>query len=329
MNQNINPLSTGLSESEFKQEVIGLIKSSECTPELLNKLLLPLLTEKPDFFDDYQVDDNADAIVEAEPRLHSSPEWRIGGYFDRQCRFLAQNFSKQRIEHLIQVKSHLIEYGIKGFEKIAPSAYTNDQHNQLEENLMTNQFANEDLSNFAPTSLVQKIVNSGDIIRIREGLFMEMNDHGISTRKMRQIIAYALKHKSNLFVPYERDNGYAREMNHNNKSSWNAKYYALQEVYAASNFSYQRIEHLLKVREHVFNIAAHQPSVPPRSGARQQSQSSSRYPNPQARNSPRPGVGMHQPQTKARAQSDRENLNAMLLVGGVIAAAALFILLLL
>ncbi|HCE2224694.1 TPA: hypothetical protein NGT43_000787 [Vibrio parahaemolyticus] len=328
MNQNINTLSTALSESEFKREVIGLIKSPEYTPELLNKLLLSLLTEKPDFFDDYLVDDKADAIVEAAPGFNSSPEWCVGGYFDRQCRFLAQNFSKQRIEHLIQVKSHLIEYGIKGFEKIVSLAHTNDQHNQSEENLMKNQFASEDLSNFAPSSLVQKIVNSGDLIRIREGLFMEMNDHGISTRKMRQIIAYAMKHKPNLFVPYE-NNGYAGEMDHDNKNHWDAKYYALQEVYTASNFSYQRIEHLLKVRDHVFNIAAHQPSVPPRSVASQQSQPSSRYPNSQARNSPRPGVGLHQPQTKVRAQSERENLKAMLLVGGVLAAAALFILLLL
>ncbi|EOB1207128.1 hypothetical protein ACPV3P_16810 [Photobacterium damselae] len=319
MDQILNTFSTPLSVSDFKMNVIGFIKSPEYTPELLNKLLRPLFIKKPDFFDDYQVDDKADAILEAASGLPYNPEWSIVRYFDRQCRFLAQNFSKPRIEHLIKVKSHLIEFGIKGFEKTIPLAHTNSQHNQLEEHLMKNLFSNEDLSDFAPTSLVQKIVSSGDLIRIREGLFMEMNDHAISTRKMRQIIAYALKHKSNLFVPYE-NNGYAREMD-NDKNQWDAKYYAAQENYAASNFSYQRIEHLLEVREHVFNIA--------RSVVNQQSQPPARYLNSQIRNSAKPSVEINQPQTMVRSQSNHENLKAMLLIGGVLAATALFILLLL
>lgn len=320
MNQQLNDPNVNLSESEFKKRVIALIKSPEHTPEILFKLLRPLCKEKPEFLEAYKADDKADAISQ------NKNEWILSGYFDRHCRFLEQNFSKLRIEHLITVKSYLIEYGIAGFSKPDTPTYSDHQSAKSEENQMNNPFSNVDLSNFVPTRSLQSSISGGDIIEIRMALFMEMNNHRLSTHSIRQMFAYAVKHKSNLFVAFEI-NGYARELKTGDQSQWNAKYYALQEVYASSNFSYQRIEHMLEVRQHVFNIPKHE-QKPQRSNPERQPQTSKQHRSVSQYSNSSPGQRTPR-KANPNTQSDHDSLKAIILIGGVLAAVAAFILTLL
>lgn len=283
------------NSSELKKNVIATIKSDDDAPELSMNIIQEMFKKTPGIFECHKVNDSVEDIINIQE------EWVLPGYFDKHCRFLTQNFSKERVEHLIKVKSHLIEFGVLGFSR---SSVQHDKDCHQEEMNMNNPFSQVNVSEFKPTPSFQKSLSSGDVTQIRMALFMEMNDHRLSTQNIRQMIAYTIKSKPNLFVSYE-NNGYAKEMS-SNKASWDAKYYALQEVYASSNFSHERIKHMLDVRESVFSISKVDVN----------------------RVKPQP-VQQHR-KTTSRSNNTKhignDNLKALATLGGAIAAIAIIIL---
>ncbi|PMH44656.1 hypothetical protein BCU68_12475 [Vibrio sp. 10N.286.49.B3] len=281
--------------SELKKNVIATIKSNEYAPELIMNTIQEVFKKTPDIFECYKVNDSVEEIINIQE------EWVLPGYFDKHCRFLEQNFSQERVEHLIKVKSHLIEFGVLGFSS---SSVQYDNDCQQEEMNMNNPFSQVNISGFKPTPSFQKSLSSGDVTQIRMALFMEMNDHRLSTQNIKQTIAYTIKSKPNLFVSYEQ-NCYAKEMS-NNKASWDAKYYAFQEVYASSNFSHERIQHMLDVRESVF-------SIPKVDVNRVKPQPAQQHPKAASR-------------TKKTKHTENDNLKALAVLGGAIAAIAIIIL---
>lgn len=302
-----------LTAAEFKAKIIGFIKSRDFKAELLRQTLSALPDDKRAFFEEYRVSSTTDPISE------DSYKWeREGGsYFSLHLHMAEENFCLERLEHLIQVKSHLTERGIAGFSRpVSSSTTSHEEAKSTKENTMSADFSSVDLTGFTPSRSLSNSVNSGDLSSVRISLFMEMNDKRLSTAVINQAIAWTLSKYPTLFVVYE-ENVYSQQMEQD-KTKWDSHYYHTQELYATSNFSLERIRHMVAVREHVFAIAQDDPrptTLPnnfPQSAQKRTTQDQEK-----------PAVGNHH-----RRDSKPQNnvLNSWLLIGGVVAAIALVIL---
>lgn len=302
-----------LTAAEFKAKIIGFIKSRDFKAELLRQTLSALPDDKCALFEEYRVNSTTDPISE------DSYKWeREGGsYFALQLHMAEENFCLERLEHLIQVKSHLTERGIAGFSRsVSSSTINHEEAKSTKENTMSADFSSVDLTGFTPSRSLSNSVNSGDLSSIRISLFMEMNDKRLSTAVINQAIAWTLSKYPTIFVVYE-ENAYSQQMEQD-KVKWDSHYYHKQELYATSNFSLERIRHMVAVREHVFTIA--QDDVRPAT-----------EPKTQPQHAPKPSIP-HREQSSTgsthRPESKPENkvLKSLLLIGGVVAAIALVIL---
>ena len=302
-----------LTAAEFKAKIIDFIKCKDFRAELLRQTLSALPDDKLALFEEYRSDSSTDPISE------DSYNWeREGGaYFALQLHMAEENFCLQRLEHLIQVKSHLTERGIAGFSRpTSNSTISHEEAKSTKENTMSADFSSVDLTGFTPSRSLSNSVNSGDLSSVRISLFMEMNDKRLSTAAITQAIAWALSKYPTLFVVYE-ENAYSQQMEQD-KAKWDSHYYHTQELYATSNFSSERIRHLVAVREHVFTIA-------------QDDARSATVPNTQTQHAPKPSIPLREQSSTGsthRPESKPENnvLKSLLLIGGVVAAIALVIL---
>lgn len=178
---------------------------------------------------------------------------------------------------------------------------------------MATDFSSVDLTDFTPSRSLNNCVNNDDISTIRIALFMEMNDKRLSTTALRQAIAWTLSKHPNLFVTYE-ENAYAQKMIFDT-TQWNKDYYHMQEVYASSNFSLERIHHMVAVREHVFNLPLNEISSQPsrqKNTLNQPTQSKEQLSTESAQ--------------RTEFKTDNNVLKSLLLIGGVAAVIALVLL---
>ncbi|MFH4483875.1 hypothetical protein [Vibrio diabolicus] len=299
--------------AEFKAKIIEFIKSRDFEAELLRQKLSALPDDKLALFEEYRVNSTTDPISEDRYKW----EREGGSYFALQLHMAEENFCLERLEHLIQVKSHLTERGIAGFSRPASNSITShEEAKSTKENTMSADFSSVDLTGFTPSRSLSNSVNSGDLSSVRISLFMEMNDKRLSTKVINQAIAWTFSKYPTLFVVYE-ENAYSQQMEQD-KTKWNSHYYHTQELYATSNFSLERIRHMVAVREHVFTIAQDdaRPAI---------------VPNTQPQHAPKPSTP-HREQSSTgsihRPESKPENnvLKFLLLIGGGVAAIALVIL---
>ncbi|WP_278404713.1 hypothetical protein [Pseudoalteromonas ruthenica] len=301
-----------LTAAEFKAKIIDFIKSRDFKAELLRQTLSALPDDKRALFEEYRVDSTTDPISE------DSYKWeREEDYFFKQVHMAGENFCLERLKHLIEVKSYLTERGIAGFSRpVASSTTSHEQAKTTKENTMSADFSSVDLTGFTPSRSLSNSVNSGDLSAVRIALFMEMNDKRLSTTVINQSIAWALSKYPTLFVAYE-ENAYSQQMEQD-KTKWDSHYYHTQELYATSNFSLERIRHMVAVREHVFTVAQDDPS--PTTLSNNFSQSAQKR---TTQDQEKPAVG-----NRHRTDSKPQNnvLNSWLLIGGVVAAIALVVL---
>lgn len=302
-----------LTAAEFKAKIIDYIKSKDLKAELLRQILSALPDDKLDLFEEYRADSTTDPISE------DSYKWeREGGaYFALQLHMAEKNFCLKRIEHLIQVKSHLTERGIVGFSRPVSSTTTShEEAKATKEHTISADFPTVDFTGYTPSKSLSNSVNSGDISLVRTSLFMEMNDKSLSTKEIIQAIAWALSKYPTLFVAYE-ENAYSQKMDFDT-SEWNKDYYHMQKVYASVNFSSERIRHMVAVREHVFTIAQDDarretlPNTQPQHAPKQSTQQSE-HPSSGSAHRPEP-------------PPEHNNLKSLLLIGGVVGAIALVML---
>lgn len=301
-------VTSSITAAEFKSKILSFIKSKDLKAELLRQIFADLPDDKRSLFEKYQTDSNVEPISE------DCYQWeREGGaYFASQLHMAKINFCLERLEHLIQVKSYLTERGIAGFPRPVTSPTTSyDETKITKEKIMITDFSSVDLTGFTPSRSLSKSANSDDLSSVRISLFMEMNDKRLSTVLIIKSIAWALSKYPNLFVVYE-ENAYAQQMEQD-KAKWNPQYYHMQELYTTSNFSLERIKHMINVREHVFKIAQNNtlPQTQPQSSPKQLFEH-------------REKPSIH---TRQSSDSNHENsiLKSFLIIGGVVAAIALVI----
>ncbi|MCU8061017.1 hypothetical protein ACRN96_09385 [Shewanella oncorhynchi] len=302
-----------LTAAEFKAKIIDFIKSRDFKAELLRQILSALPADKRILFEECRTDSTIDPISDDRYKW----EREGGRYFFRQLHMAEKNFCLKRIEHLIQVKSHLTECGIAGFSRPVSSSTTSHKDaKSTKEQTMSADFSSVDLTGFIPSRSLSNSVNGGDLSAVRIAIFMEMNDKRLSTAVINQAIAWALSKYPTLFVVYE-ENAYSQQMEQD-KVKWDSHYYHSQELYATSNFSLERIRHMVAVREHVFTIA--QNDVRPTTLPNTQPQHAPKQSTPH-REQPSTG-SIHRPESK----SENNVLRSFMLIGGVLAAIALVIL---
>lgn len=302
-----------LSAAEFKAKIIDFIKSRDFKAELLRQILSELPDDKLALFEEYRVNSTTDPISE------DSYKWeREGGaYFTLQLHMAEENFCRERLEHLIQVKSHLTECGIAGFSRpVSRSTTSHEDAKSTKEQTMSADFSSVDLTGFIPSRSLSNSVNGGDLSAVRIALFMEMNDKRLSTAVINQAIAWALSKYATLFVAYE-ENAYSQQMEQN-KAKWDSHYYHTQELYASSNFSLERIRHMVAVREHVFTIAQSAPQ--PTALQKTQPQSTKKQAAPYQQHQSTGNTQRPEP------HSEHNILKSLLLIGGVVGAIALVML---
>lgn len=301
-----------LTEAEFKSHIIDFIKSRDIKAEFLHQILSALPDDKLELFEEYRTDSITDPISEDRYKWE-----REGGvYFSLQLHLAEKNFCLKRLEHLIELKSYLTERGIAGFSQPTSDSTNYEETQSTKEGKMSTNFSSVDLAGFTPSRSLNNCVNNDDISTIRVSLFMEMNDKRLSTVALRQAIAWTFSKHPNLFVPHE-ENAYSQEMDFD-AAHWNKDYYHMQEVYASSNFSLERICHMIDVREHVFSIAENVPAP-------------TSVPKTQLRSAPRQFTQPREQESRTSIQrkelhSQHTVLNSLLLIGGGVAAIALVIL---
>jgi len=84
---------------------------------------------------------------------------------------------------------------------------------------------------------------------IRTALRLELNNAKLSSKDFVEMVKWVKANVKGLFVPYD-EGSFAREMKES-KSDWDEDYFHMQVVYLKTNFSEKRLQHLIRVNEHL------------------------------------------------------------------------------
>lgn len=235
-------------------------------------------------------------------------------YFSRQILLAQENFARERIEHLLAVREHLRNLGVKGF---VPTDHSSTPQHQSTAHVT---------SNYEPSANLKKFVEEGELLTIRTALRMELDDNRLTAAELRAALAWASNRVPRLLEAYS-EKSFAREMEADQKL-WTSEYYELQVVYLKTNYAKERFLHLIEVREllrqqGVEGFAPVQPK--PRANANASEAASAPYraqpQNFRSQQTHQP----HQSQTRASDNGRNPVFKAALLIGGALAVLVVFL----
>lgn len=270
---------------------------------MLREQLRDLAAAHPDLFVSYE----SDAAL--EPIDSNQDNWNKE-YFSRQKVYAGSNFSRLRIEHLIDLRSYLsTARQHHAPQKPAPSrpAVRND--------------GNDGSAKFIPSHNLGKFVERGDLPTVRTALQMELNNKSLETVAIKASVQWTKERIPGLFEPFQ-EKAFARGMN-TDPAQWEGDYFGTQVVYLTTNFSEERFQHLIEVREH--NRRKQVPAATP---------NAARPARPAPQPSPAPAASKDAPDSPPHAprpappyarRSTASRHPVALLVGGAIAGIATII----
>ncbi|WP_208625385.1 hypothetical protein [Salinicola salarius] len=241
-----------LELEKARKSYLDSLQDSRVTPELLREMLVELEKKVPAL---YQPGSGENG-VDPDP-LNWSAE-----YFSRHRTLARQNFSRERIEHLLDVRAHLRAQKVKGF---VPKTEVYDSRTESADGMA---------SHYIPSDNLQKFVKEGELNTIRAALMMELHDNSQTSADLRNAIDWTKKKVPELFKVYTQK-AFARKID-TDKSQWSSDYYNKQVVYLEHNFSEKRFLHVIDVRERLRqqNVEGFVPLPPkPRTSQPQSSQS--------------------------------------------------------
>lgn len=222
-------------------------------------------------------------------------------YFSRQKFFAARNFSKERLEHLIQVRDVFRQRNEKGF---TPTVAASPSRKTPMSNAP---------SDYEPSSNLKQFVDDGDLLMIRTAMRLELNDRRLDGAELQAALGWVKGRVSGIFEAVS-EGAFAREPLED-RNQWTEDYYDLQGTYLKSNFSEKRFLHLIEVREHLRNSAVEG------FASTKTKNSGSHYASPAAQ---APRANSRQP-IPDRASERNPAFKAALLIGGAIAAVVVFL----
>ena len=284
---------------EIRKTYLDSLNQAQNDTNGLRDILNELEKIQPELFVS-DVDEVFEIIIQDKTRWTHS-------YFSKQKKQAELNFSRERVEHLIDARDFFRQRGDKGFApKATPSSPPVKQ---------------EDISGFTPSNSLRAFVEEGVLSTVRASLRMEMIDRRMESHVVRQALVWAKTRVPNLCEVYV-ENAFSREMDQD-RSHWNKEYFFTQEVYLSTVFSEERFLHMVDVREHLsqqgvegFVVVAAQTSKT-KSNPSSGSTSSSTHTSSSQR---------EQPETSSGDPEQPFVFKVALWIGGAIAALAALIL---
>lgn len=170
--------------------------------------------------------------------VHDRMDW-TAAYFSKQKLRAEHNFSRERLEHLLEVRSHLYELGVQGF---VPSGSSQSSLSKIQDGSTADM-----ASTFEPSNNLKEAVEGGDLELIRIMLNLELNNNRLTSADLRAAVEWTEAEVYGLFEAYSEGES-AREMT-DDSAKWSSKYYDLQDVYLTTNYSKERLLHRIAVRD--------------------------------------------------------------------------------
>lgn len=209
--------------------------------EAIRSNFLPLFDNKE--MDSMQLQNLLNRIEERNPEILKPEQNKsllcdenIESYYQNKARLKDPKFfSRERIEYLIKLREYFRKIRAKGFVPASSKPiYPKENGNIMSEN-------------YTPPKNLKQFVDEGDISTIRTSLQLQLNNNRLTSDDLKKAVNWTKKKVSDLFEPYV-EKEFAREMKAD-QSLWTSKYYDSQTGYLETNFSEERLLHLIEVRD--------------------------------------------------------------------------------
>jgi len=292
--------------TKARSELLRAFDDAQVSSALLREFLATAESSTPDLMQRHIVNEMFDAIETARFT------WTFA-YYSRQKHFAERNFSRERLEHLIDVREYFRQEGYKGFVP----ALNDQKASYMNQTSQTKRQEDAPLA-YQPSVNLKKFVGEGDLATIRTALRLELNDNCNSSQDLRSALVWTSGKVSGLWVPYE-EKAFAREVD-TDRGSWDSDYYDSQSVGLKTNFSEKRFLHLIDVRDHLRELGV-EGFVPVARAAEPQRPAGARTPSSQRGQTP----STSRPESSSTNREFSPVFRMALLVGGAIAAAVIFL----
>lgn len=289
--------------TKARQSYLNSINDQHAPKSLLLDLLEQAEKQTPQLFEEYR------DVQSNNTMTNDRINWSTT-YFDTQLAQSQINFSHNRIKHLIEVREHLRTLGARGF---VPIDTHQQQQKQTREKLQI-------LSSHAPSTNLLRFVEEGHLATTRTALTLELNDNSLTSSDLKATIAWTKNKVPHLFESYS-EKAFARAPEPH-RSLWTPQYYDSQIVYLDTNFSEERLLHLVEVREALRQ--QHAQGFAPTPSKLRVCVDSSHAASGQAQ-AHRQNDQSRPSQTRATPPERNPIFGAALLVGGALAALVVFL----
>ncbi|WP_201603104.1 hypothetical protein [Psychrobacter submarinus] len=242
-------------KNEFSKESFIEVSSNSSLPVMESQVILNGIS----------ISDFMEFDSETYPIKLNKSSWNEE-YFRSQLSLIQRKeFSKQRCEHIINVKHHLQHIGAVGFDitsdqytspstkKTQPTLNSDDRSQEISTSSIKTECDIEELpdilKNYQPTEKLQIAVSKKDIRAIQNIIKFDLKNNRLLIEDIIQEVVFINKHTSDVFVDYYEDK-FCLAIDEN-KESWNKDYFLLQQSYLNHNFAMERLMHLINVRDYL------------------------------------------------------------------------------
>ncbi len=244
---------------QVRKDYLNALTTQSDTALLLRQLA-DLAAIHPNLFASYEHNAGLDTIDT------DTANWSKD-YFSRQKVYAGSNFSRMRIEHLIALRAYLS---------------ATPPHRESQKPVPSKPAARTDGgAGFTPSTNLGKFVERGDLPTVRTALQMELNNSSLDAAALKASAQWTKERIPGLFELFQ-EKAFARGIN-NDSAHWDGDYFGTQLVYLTTNFSEERFQHLIEVREHNRRKQAPAPAQAP-DVPRQARPAPQPEPAPEARN---------------------------------------------
>jgi len=296
---------SGSAISKARREILAAFDEMQVGSDLLRQFIAEAENAHPGILEPYVTDASCPPVEPARLRWDT-------GYYSRQKLCAGINFSRTRLEHLIEVRDFFRQQQYKGFSPQPLTDRAPDMGKTSPAGRPTS-----GTSNFRPSDNLKKFVDEGDVPTIRSALRLELNNNRLSRQDLLDAMTWVKARAGAAFDPYV-EKAFAGAIDPD-PAQWTPDYYDTQTVYLKTNFSTERFQHLIDVRIHLRERGA---------------EGFVATPQPQGGNAPatRPGPSQSPPRQSAsepEARQQPDELNSVfrlaLLIGGALAAAVIYL----
>ena len=300
-----------------RREILAAFDDMHVDGQTLRQFIAHAQLERPDLLIAHRADEVCPEID--SNTLHWNPR-----YYSTQKRFAEFNFSRRRLDHLIEVREYFRGRQYRGFTPCEPVHRASDISMNVQSEL------SESSAPYQPSANLRKFVDGGELSTARSALGFELNDNRLSGQHMLDALAWAMERLPGLCEPYG-EKAFAGPLDADS-SHWTPDYYDRQTVYLKTNFAADRYRHLVQVR--MFLRERNTPGFVPTddviddttlTAAPVVSVASSNVPPPTQRQRESQTSGSRTQQQQPPHRVSRSLLKIALIVGGALAAALILL----